>query len=1037
MELAVAKDGRVFYVERITGEVKVIKPDGTVLTAGVIPVSSVQENGLLGIALDPNFDANHNVYVAYTPLPDSSTETRVARFTLNGDTLDTGLASRSSSRCSNQRTECCHSSGSLAFGLDGSLYLSTGDNTNPFASDGFDPIDERAGPRVLGRPAHVGQHELLQRQDPAHRPAREPDGSGRRHGLHDPDRQPVQRGRGHARTRRCPRSSRWASAIRSGSRSTRYSGKVLMGDYGPDASATNPNRGPQGSVEYNVVTPGYYGWPYCVRDNVPYNDYDFATGTSGPKFNCAAPVNNSPNNTGLTNLPPAKPAVGVDGLHRDRRAQPGPRHGRRPDGRPALQVRRRTSNSDTKFPAFYDKQWFIGEWNNGWIKTATLNADESAVTNVATTPWQDTFARVHEMEFGPDGSLYVIDWGSGFNGNNADSGIFRIDYIKGARRPIAHAAVDKDNGPVPLAVQFSSAGSVDPEGTSLTYAWDFDGNGTTDSTAANPTHTYTTAGNYNVKLTVTDQAGMTGTDTLTVIAGNTRPTVKIDFPEDGQFADFGDTIPYKITVTDPEDGTIDCSKVSLNIQLGHDEHAHPLQTKQGCEGTFQTASDSGHDPNMNIFTSIVATYTDKGNGAAQALTGQDDVVLHTRRKRAEHNNGTGRVRRLHRRRRPGRAGGGHPGRRWRQQRRVHRERRLHLLQPDELQGPHPDRLPRGLRRRGRQDRAADGLADRRDVRLGRRRADGRLAELDDGLRAADQPAAGHARALLRVHAPDRRRRPDEPQLVPGPRQGRRGLRAAGRDRDGHAGDRPGAARRSKFNATATDPEGEALTYLWDFGVTGTTTDTSTQEDPTYTYVNAGTYTAKVTVTDAQGIKGTATVNVRVTGAPNQCDQNAKSDEFNGTALDLNRWTVRRSLNNISVDRRRAGPADRQRLDLPGRHERRQHHHPADAERHVDRDRQGPRRRAQPELPAGRPARVLRRRQLGVGAHDLRGRRAPVRVHLRERGQPAQRGGRPRPACCPATRRWPTTSGSTRTAPTSRRPTRSTATRSRPSAGRRR
>ena len=65
-------------------------------------------------------------------------------------------------------------------------------------------------------------------------------------------------------------------------------------------------------------------------------------------------------------------------------------------------------------------------------------------------------------------------------------------------------------------------------------------------------------------------------------------------------------------------------------------------------------------------------------------------------------------------------------------------------------------------------------------------------------------------------------------------------------------------------------------------------------------MNAGTYTAKVTVTDAQGIKASATVDVRVTGAPNQCDQNAKSDEFNGTGLDLNRWTVRRSLNNISV-----------------------------------------------------------------------------------------------------------------------------------------
>jgi len=86
-----------------------------------------------------------------------------------------------------------------------------------------------------------------------------------------------------------------------------------------------------------------------------------------------------------------------------------------------------------------------------------------------------------------------------------------------------------------------------------------------------------------------------------------------------------------------------CANVSLNIQLGHDEHAHPLTSKTGCEGTFQTASDSGHDPNMNIFTSIVATYTDKGSGAAGALTGQDDVVLHTRRKRAEHNQGTGRV----------------------------------------------------------------------------------------------------------------------------------------------------------------------------------------------------------------------------------------------------------------------------------------------------------------------------------------------------------------------------------------------------------
>src|SRR6201999_2369880 len=77
-------------------------------------------------------------------LPDSSTITRVSRFTLTGDTF--ALSSeRPIFEMNNQRTECCHSSGSLAFGLDGTLYLSTGDNTNPFASDGFNPIDERAG----------------------------------------------------------------------------------------------------------------------------------------------------------------------------------------------------------------------------------------------------------------------------------------------------------------------------------------------------------------------------------------------------------------------------------------------------------------------------------------------------------------------------------------------------------------------------------------------------------------------------------------------------------------------------------------------------------------------------------------------------------------------------------------------------------------------------------------------------------------------------------------------------------------------------
>ena len=151
-------------------------------------------------------------------------------------------------------------------------------------------------------------------------------------------------------------------------------GWVLMGDYGPDAGTTNANRGPQGSVEFNVLSKaGNYGWPYCIRDNVAYNDYNFATKVSGAKFNCAAPVNDSPNNTGLTNLPPAIGASAWMGYgDQDPRFTPDLGTGGAPMGGPRYHFDP-TLSSDRKFPAYYDNKWFVGEWNNGWIKTADLD----------------------------------------------------------------------------------------------------------------------------------------------------------------------------------------------------------------------------------------------------------------------------------------------------------------------------------------------------------------------------------------------------------------------------------------------------------------------------------------------------------------------------------------------------------------------------------------------------------------------------------------------------------------------------------------
>ena len=90
---------------------------------------------------------------------------------------------------------------------------------------------------------------------------------------------------------------------------------------------------------------------------------------------------------------------------------PGLGTGGAPTGGPRYKFDPNLDNP-AKFPESYDKSWFIGEWNNGWVRTATLN-DNGAATGVFQTPWEDTFFRPHEMEFGPDGDLYIIDWGDG------------------------------------------------------------------------------------------------------------------------------------------------------------------------------------------------------------------------------------------------------------------------------------------------------------------------------------------------------------------------------------------------------------------------------------------------------------------------------------------------------------------------------------------------------------------------------------------------------------------------------------------------
>ena len=79
-----------------------------------------------------------------------------------------------------------------------------------------------------------------------------------------------------------------------------------------------------------------------------------------------------------------------------------------------------------------------------------------------------------------------------------------------AKAPVANAG-GPYTGTAGTAVSFSGAGSSDPQGETLTYAWNFGDSGT--GTGATPTHTYAAAGTYTVSLTVTNTSNLTGSAT--------------------------------------------------------------------------------------------------------------------------------------------------------------------------------------------------------------------------------------------------------------------------------------------------------------------------------------------------------------------------------------------------------------------------------------------------------------------------------------------------------------------------------------------
>ncbi len=415
MELDELPDGRILFIER-GGQVWLVEPvSGSMSEAGKLDVFAELEDGLLGMAVDPEFESSEWIYFYYSPDIDEAVQ-YLSRFKFVEDHVDL-TSEEVILKVPNQRLGCCHSGGSVEFGPGGNLYFSLGDDTNPFESDGFAPIDERDGRKQWD--AQRSSANPMDLRGKILRIHPEEDGS---YTIPDGNLFPKDGSGGRPEIYIMGNRNPFRIAI------DERTGILSWGEVGPDATTDSLGRGPRGHDEINRTSePGFFGWPYFVGDNKAYNHYDFAAGKNGDPFDAAAPINNSPNNSGVHTLPPAQPAyiwypyeptlefplLGEGG----RTAMAGPVY-----YKPVAQ-------SDVAFPSYFEGKFFIYEWMRHYIKVITT-ADDGAYRYMESFLPDTKLSRPMDMIFARDGSMYLLEYGESWNVRNEDARLIRITYSK-------------------------------------------------------------------------------------------------------------------------------------------------------------------------------------------------------------------------------------------------------------------------------------------------------------------------------------------------------------------------------------------------------------------------------------------------------------------------------------------------------------------------------------------------------------------------------------------------------------------------------
>jgi glucose/arabinose dehydrogenase len=529
--------GTIHQWDPTTKQVKLLTTLPVMGNRGGGPELVKNEEGLLGITLDPNFATNGWMYAYWMPHDSINRDTRIgkrtiSRFTYNASTSTIDLASRKDLLSwDTQIHSCCHAGGGMAFDKDGNLYVGSGDSNSSEGSNGYSGnnwTQTWQGTSFQDARRTAGNTNDLNGKIIRIHPEADGTYTIPANNLFPVGQYPADK----------TRPEIYVMGVRNISRlaidpETNW---LTAAWVGPDATLPSPELGPAKYETATIITKaGNHGWPYCMGNKQPYRDRsstDAAVLTGW--YDCDNPVNTSPRNTGLVNLPPVqknmiwyspsgggpvfpnRPNSGIPTYNPAEQTftEPYLTGGCQAimDG-PTYHYDRVNASSGVAWPKYWDDKWFIGDNCNPQNRIA-VTVDRAKVPAAEPPAFAESLRSIipggsgsdrlqswMDAKFGPDGALYMLDYGSGFFTVDNNQKLIKISYTGGAATPVPAAAnVAVQNKPLTYSFNGSKSGGV-------SWKWEF-GDGTV-STQANPRHTYTRTGPFTAKLTTTYADGET------------------------------------------------------------------------------------------------------------------------------------------------------------------------------------------------------------------------------------------------------------------------------------------------------------------------------------------------------------------------------------------------------------------------------------------------------------------------------------------------------------------------------------------------